>query len=265
MDPLAAARAALRDRQGPGARHDAPEAPEAPAETLLWARLGTASFARILNDLPDAALPGPSAVPGWTRAHVVARIGYQARALARLAEAAASGLASPRHASDEARRAEIETGASLPARALRHLAAHAAVHLDVAWRDLSGPAWDTRVTLTDGTEVAVRDTPWIRARALWLGTVDLGAGGSLRAAPPNLLDRLLADAAATWTGPGRTLVATDRSAPVRLGGGGSAIRGRAADLAAWITGRGGPTGSAAPCLSHDEPLPAVAADPPSEL
>lgn len=265
MDTLDAARAALRVRQGAGARHDAPEAP---AEALLWARLGTASVARLLNELPDAALSAPSALPGWTRAHVLARLGYQARALARLAEGAASGVAPPMHASDAARRAEIENGASLPARALRHLIAHAAAHLDVEWRDLSAPAWDTRLTLTDGAVIATRDTPWIRARALWLGAVDLDAGGSLRDAPPGLLDRLLAEAAATWRGPDRTLVAADRAAVIRLGAGGaggSAIRGRAADLARWITGRGPPSGSAAQHLSHDEPLPGVAVDPTSEL
>jgi maleylpyruvate isomerase len=262
MDTLEAARAALRARQGAGARHDAREAP---AETLLWARLGTACVARLLNDLPDAALSVPSAVTGWTRAHVLARLGYQARALARLMEGAASGVAQPMHASDAARRAEIENGASLPARALRHLVGHAAAHLDVEWRDLSGPAWDARLTLPDGTVIAARDTPWIRARALWLGAVDLDAGGSLRDAPPGLLDRLLTEAAATWTGPGRTLIAVDRASPVRLGAGGSAIRGRAADLARWITGRGPLAGSVAPRLSHDEPLPGVAVDPTSEL
>jgi maleylpyruvate isomerase len=262
MDPLAAARAALRVRQGAGARFDAREAP---AEALLWARLGTACVARLLNDLPDAALTAPSAVPGWTRAHVVARLGYQARALARLAEGAASGAMQPMHASEEARRVEIENGASLPARALRHLASHAAAHLDVEWRDLAGRAWDARLTLTDGTVITTRDTPWMRARALWLGAVDLDAGGSLRDAPPGVLDRLLAEAAATWTGPGRTLIAVDRASPVSLCAGGSAIRGRAADLARWITGRGPPAGSAPPHLSHEEPLPSVAADPTSEL
>ncbi|MFM9859481.1 maleylpyruvate isomerase family mycothiol-dependent enzyme [Pseudoxanthobacter sp. M-2] len=262
MDPLEAARAALRVRQGAGARHDAPEAP---AEALLWARLGTACVARLLNELPDAALYAPSAVPGWTRAHVVARLGYQARALACLAEGAASGAMQPMHASEEARRVEIENGASLPARALRHLVSHAAAHLDVEWRDLSGPAWDAPLTLPDGSVIATRDTPWLRARALWLGAVDLDAGGSLRDAPEGFLDRLLAEAAATWQGPDRTLIATDRASPIRLGAGGSAIRGRAADLARWITGRGPPAGPAAPGLSHEEPLPGVAVDPTSEL
>ena len=256
MDTLDEARAALRVRQGSGARYDAPEAP---AEALRWARLGTAYVARLLNDLPDAALFAPSAVPGWTRAHVVARVGYQARALTRLTASAASGVAQPMHASDEARRAEIADGASLPARALRHLYRHAVAHLDVEWRDLPAAAWDAAIELPGAGKIVMRDTAWIRARALWLGAVDLAAGGSLHDAPPGLVDRLLAEDAAAWGGAGRTLAATDRDVAIRLGTGGSAIRGRAADLARWIAGRG------ARHLSHAEPLPVVAVDPTSEL
>lgn len=256
MDTLEEARAALRARQGAGARYDAPTAP---AAALRWARLGTAFFARLLNDLPDAALLAASAVPGWTRAHVVARIGYQARALARLAAGAASGAAQSLDAPDEARRAEIDDGASLPAQALRHLYRHAAVHLDVEWRDLSAAAWDAAVMVPGPRTIAVRDTAWIRARALWLASVDLDAGGSLLDAPADLIDRLVAEAAAAWPGPGRSLVPSDRGVAIALAGGGPPVGGRAADLARWVTGRG------AGRLSHREPLPDVVVDPKSEL
>lgn len=256
MDTLEEARAALRVRQGSGACYDAPAAP---AAALSWARFGTAYLARLVNDLPDAALFAPSALPGWTRAHVVARIGYQARALARVAAGAASAVAQPIYASDEARRTEIEDGASLPAQALRHLYRHAAVHLDVEWRDLPADAWDAAVDLPGPTTIAVRDTAWIRARTLWLGCVDLDAGGSLLDAPAGLVDRLVAEAAAAWTGPGLTLVPSDRGAAISLADGGPPVGGRAADLARWIAGRGERR------LSHRGPLPDVAADPKSEL
>lgn len=256
MDTLDEARAALRLRQGAGARYDAPGAP---ARELAWARLGTAYFARLLNGLADADLRSASAVPGWSRAHVVARLGYQARALTRLTEWAATGRPQPMYASDGARRFEIEDGATLPAAALRHLFRHAAVHLDVEWRDLPSPAWDADLALPGGAAAGARDTAWIRARALWLGAVDLDAGGSFLDFPSPLVDRLLAERAAAWTGPGRLLVAGDRDAAIRLGGGGHEIRGRAADLARWITGRG------ARRLIHDAPLPEVVADPKSEL
>ena len=53
-------------------------------EELLQARRGTAFFARKLNELTDAELDGDSLLPGWTRRHVTAHVGYNARAIARL-------------------------------------------------------------------------------------------------------------------------------------------------------------------------------------
>ena len=85
MSTLDQARAELRARQGRGARYDAPEAP---AAALALARSGTAYFARKLNALSDADLYQPSQIPGQIRAHLICAVAYQARALARQAEAA---------------------------------------------------------------------------------------------------------------------------------------------------------------------------------
>ena len=162
-------RAALIARQGVGARWDAPGAP---AEALLSARRGTAYFARLLNGLPDHALARPSRIAGWSRAQVVAHVGYHARALAE----ALAGLrgADAGTAGDIATR--VARGASLPARALRGLFDHAAIHLDVEWRDLPGPAWDGRLSL-EGAEIAIRATPDLRAAVIWRAALDLDAGG----------------------------------------------------------------------------------------
>lgn len=254
MASIDEARAALRARQGSGARYDAPEAP---AETLAFARGGTAYFARILNGLSDRDLDGASLLPGVSRRRIVAQVGYQARALARSTQAAASGGSLPMAGSTAAWREEVEAGASLPARALRGLFRHAAVHLDVEWRDLSASAWDACLTLPDGSRGTTRETPWLRAREIWLRAVDMDAGGSFLDMPPGLVDRLLGEAAATWAGPPARLVPSDRGLPLSLGGAsGPSIHGTAADLARWLTGRG------ARRLRHDEPLPALsAADP----
>jgi maleylpyruvate isomerase len=75
------ARAALRKRQGSGARYDASSAP---ARELDWARRGTAYFARLLNPLSDGDLDAPSAVQGFSRRHIVAHIGYHARVLSEI-------------------------------------------------------------------------------------------------------------------------------------------------------------------------------------
>src|SRR5277367_5455137 len=63
-DPETLARTRLRERQGAGARYDAPTAP---AADLLLARRGTAYFARQLNALSDIELDGPSALAKQTR------------------------------------------------------------------------------------------------------------------------------------------------------------------------------------------------------
>ena len=252
MDALEKAREALRERQGKGARWDAPEAP---AELLGWARTGTAYFARVLNHLTREELDGASLVPGWMRRHVIAEIGYQARALTRLTEWAASGVATPMFADPAQRLEEIADGATLPDRALRGLFHHAAVHLDVEWRDLTASQWDAMVAGPDGEAICVRETAWLRARCVWLRAVDLDNGGSFLDFPPALVDRLIAESAAQWTGPALTLTPTDRDAAISVGAqGGPAVGGRAADLARWITGRG------ARRLTHDEALPALQID-----
>lgn len=151
-----AARDALRARQGAGARYDAASAPH---DDLLLVRRGTANFARKLNRLPDGTLYDPSLEAGWTRAHFVANVCYQARALTRLAEWARTGIEQAMYSSADARDAEIALGATLPAHALRNLFLHSSVHLDVEWRDLEDTAWDRTVRLLDGSEVPVRSTP----------------------------------------------------------------------------------------------------------
>jgi maleylpyruvate isomerase len=226
-----AAHEALRARQGSGARYDAATAP---ATELAWARRGAAYFARLLNELPDDALAAPSLVPGWTRAHVIAHVGYSARALARLVEWARTGVEMSMYESVEARAAEIALGATLPPRALRNLFHHAEVHLNVEWRDLTDVGWDAVVPGRQGAPFPIRETPWARAREIWIHAVDLDNGGSFLDLPPDLLDRLLTELAAEADA-GVTLVVSDRR--LRIGDG-PEVRGTAADLARWLAGRG---------------------------
>ncbi|WP_234186722.1 maleylpyruvate isomerase N-terminal domain-containing protein [Shinella sp. NM-101] len=181
MSGLDQARALLRQRQGRGARDDAPEAP---AGDLAAARLGTAFFARKLNELPDAALYVPSQLEGWTRAHVICDVAYQARAISRQIEAAAAGLiVPPLHEHAEAAEAEITLGATLPPRALRHLFDHAAIHLNVVWRDLDGGGWRAAGPGEDGLARLLSQTPVERARRLWQRALHLGNGVRLRDLP----------------------------------------------------------------------------------
>ena len=180
MGTLAEAREVLRARQGKGARYDAPEAP---ADALGLARRGTAYFARVLNWVEDDALYAPSGVPGWTRAHVVVDVAYHARALCRQLDAAAPGEVAAMYESDAARLEEIELGGVLPPRALRHLADHAAIHLDVTWRDLPGRLWVADAPDSTRRMRPLSATPAEHAALLWFGALDLAHGARPRDLP----------------------------------------------------------------------------------
>lgn len=182
------ARAALRSRQGLGARYDDDTAP---ARELDWARRGTAYFARKMNELSDADLDAESRVPGWGRRQVAACVGYHARALARVVERARTGAPLELWENDNQRDEEIEDGKTLPAGALRHLVDHAQVHLNVEWRDLDAAGWDKDLPFA-GIPTA-RSTPWLRAKEIWLRAIDLRNGGTFEDCPPDFLAELLTE------------------------------------------------------------------------
>ncbi|MDO9398134.1 MAG: maleylpyruvate isomerase N-terminal domain-containing protein, partial [Herbiconiux sp.] len=169
---------------------------------LAEVRLGQAFFSRALNEVRNDELTRPSRLPGWTRAHVVAHVGYNARALNRLVDWAETGVVTPMYASPEERDAEIELGATLAPRALRHLSDHAAIALDVAWRDLPAERWGATVTTALGREVLVSETVWMRTREVWLHAVDLQTGARLTQVPRAVAVRLLRDVTTAWAGRG---------------------------------------------------------------
>jgi maleylpyruvate isomerase len=217
---------------------------------LLLMRRGQAYWARQLAELPDDEFDQPSLLPGWSRRHLVAHVGFNARAVARLVEWARTGIENPMYTSDTQRAEEIAFGATLPVEALRHLAAHAAVHLDVEWRDLPEEAWSHEVRTAQGRLVPASETVWIRTREVWIHSVDLRNGASVRDFPAELHDLLLEDLIRVWTRKGAAaeraivLEPVDRDAVVSLVPTGEAaareplvVRGTAADLVAWGIGR----------------------------
>jgi maleylpyruvate isomerase len=217
---------------------------------LLLMRRGQAYWARTLAELPDDGFDEPSLLPGWSRRHLIAHVGFNARAVARLVEWARTGVENPMYLSDTQRAEEIEFGATLPVEALRNLAAHAAVHLDVEWRDLPEAAWSHQVRTAQGRLVPASETVWIRTREVWIHAVDLRTGASVRDFPPELHDLLLEDLIRVWTRKGAgaeqgiVLEPMDRDATVELAATGAAeartplvVRGTAADLVAWGIGR----------------------------
>ena len=212
------------------ARHDQTTDPRL-QEALLQARRGTAFFARKLNELSDADLDGPSLLPGWTRRHVIAHIGYNARALARLVEWAATGVETPMYPSTEARDQEINFGATLPPIALRHLFDHSAIHLSVEWRDLPAEAWHHKIKTAQGRTVPAEETVWMRTREVWIHAIDLDNGATFADIPEPVLERLLNDITGAWHARG-----TDEGLLVKVTGSDLTFGDTSAENPATITG-----------------------------
>lgn len=168
------------------------------AERLLIARRGTAYFAQRLAELTDEQLSEPTPLPGWSRAHLVAHVGYNAAALCRLLEWAATGIESPMYASAEQRGREIAEGSTLSAAALRNLFDHTVARLDEKWRNLPASAWEAQVRTAQGRRVPVSETAWMRAREVWIHAVDLGNGGRFGDFPDVVLESLLTDITGMW-------------------------------------------------------------------
>ena len=232
------------------ARHDLVEDAEIRAG-LLTARRGTAFFARKLGELSYAEMDEPSLLPGWSRRHVIAHVGYNARAIARLVEWAATGVETPMYASPEARNEEIEFGATLPPIALLNLFDHSAIHLSVEWRDLPADRWSVQVRTAQGRLVPVSETVWMRTREVWLHAVDLDNGARFADIPAEVLRRLLGDIWGAWEKRGETAGLAVRvdggdDAGLALGDAGTAgvtvVEGPLAAVVRWAAGRGAEPG-----------------------
>ena len=209
---------------------------------LAVVRAGTAYFRRVLNNLTDEEMAAPTALDGWTRKHLIAHVGYNARALARLAMWAATGEETPMYPSPQARGEEIEFGATLGAEALRNLCDHSAIDLDVRWRDLVADRWSAEVVTAQGRTVPVSETVWMRTREVWLHALDLNAGGRIEEVPNPVLERLLGDVVRTWQARDQLdglAIAVDSGMTLGNLEGDRSVHGDLHAMVRWATGRGG--------------------------
>jgi maleylpyruvate isomerase len=186
----------------------------------------------------------------------VAHVARNAEALTRLATWARTGVETPMYPSREHRATEIESSARLPADVLRHELASTAEDLDSALAALHDSGWQAQVRSAQGRLLPAAEIPWMRVREVWLHAVDLDAGVTVTALPPEVVDALFDDAVGTLSAaegcPAVRLAPTDRERTWSLGPEADApvlVRGEAAFVLGWLLGRNGPA-----------PLDATAAD-----
>ncbi|MGW0825945.1 maleylpyruvate isomerase family mycothiol-dependent enzyme [Streptomyces sp. NPDC002845] len=213
--------------------------------TLPWMHEGTALLSGVADGLTDDDLRAPSALPGWTRAHVIGHVARNAEALVRLATWARTGVPTPMYANREQRAAEIESSAALPPDVLRGQLKSTAAELQDALAALDPTAWQAEVKSALGRTIPAAEIPWMRVREVWLHAVDLASGTTFTDLPAPLIDTLLDDVTATLSTrpecPAVRLTPTDRETTWHLGPPTTQASLRAeapaAELLAWTTGR----------------------------
>jgi len=215
------------------------------SERMLLVRRGTDYCMRYVAELSDDEFNAPSLLDGWTRRHLVAHLAFNAAALGRLLDWAATGVATPMYESGAQRAEEIEGGSELEAGALRNLLVDETSRLDDKWQRLPQRAWSAPVRTAHGKMVPASETLWMRTRELWIHAVDLDNGATYSAMPAVVQTTLLTDIVDGWRANGASVDVEQTptgQVSVSIRGNpteeGFSVRGSMPSLLHWMTGRG---------------------------
>lgn len=174
----------------------------------------TPVFLNAVNSLSDESFAEPTALPGWTRAHVIAHVHSNAEALRRLVRWARTGEESRMYASPAQRSEEIETGAKLEPATLRELVFESAAALADDLARLNPVQRAHTVVTAQGRNITADEIAWLRCREVGVHAIDLAAGVAFADLPDEFLAALVQDVIAKRT-----------------------ANGELAGIAAWLTGR----------------------------
>ena len=131
----------------------------------------------VVDALDEGAFAAPSALPGWTRAHVVAHLALNARSHVDLFAAAARGEQAEQYPGGAAARAAaIEERSTHGPAALKALLRRSVYELEGAWAAANADAWQGSGLSPSGTVVSISELPYLRWRETLVHTVDLDAG-----------------------------------------------------------------------------------------
>ncbi|MFJ8044361.1 maleylpyruvate isomerase family mycothiol-dependent enzyme [Kitasatospora sp. NPDC096147] len=221
----------------------------------------TATLLRVAAELSHEQVPQPSALPGWTRGHVLAHISRNADSLVNLLDSASTGRDIPQYASAEARDRGIEADAPRPlAEQWEDLRASHRRFTEAAAR-LTEENWNAPLRHRSGYVFPAHELPRKRLMEVEYHLVDLAAGYTPADWPLAFAEAELPRLAALFEGsdglPELRLTATDTGATATTGGSAGApvtVEGPVRELVGWLSGR--TDGSA---LTAPAPLPALPA------
>lgn len=214
-----------------------PNSTFSPADTQAALTTGQNRLRALLPTLTDEALRAPSALPGWTRGHVLTHIEGVGLALARQARYALRGAQVDLYDGGRpARDAAIEAGHGRPAAQLSSALEEALDEIEASWSAVEPTDWTRPVRHRDGTLETAAQAWW---RELEIHTADALLGPTPRDWTLPFCAHLI-----TYLSPRLphghrvTLTATDNDDSWTFGEGRPVtVTGPAADLAAWLAGR----------------------------
>lgn len=203
----------------------------------------------IVAGLDEHTIHQPSRLPEWSRAHVVTHLARNADALVNLMTWARTGVEHPMYASRADRDADIDEGATRLAQVLREDLCAAGERFMAAATDLPVHAWTATVAGRLQSAIPAAEIPSMRLFESWVHLVDLDVGVDFADIPGHHLEQLVFGAASPHAGrvewPRVRLVAElpgDRTSTWEVGCAEDdrtyEVSGPAADVIAWLTGRG---------------------------
>lgn len=217
-------------------------------DSRAWVETGTDLISGQLAALSEEDYQAPSALPGWSRKHLVAHLACNAEAIGNLTHWAATGEPTPMYASPEARTAAIEAGATQSGTALTDAFNSTAAALAAAMDALTEKQWSHDVVTGQGRTVLASEAPWMRAREVMVHAVDLRTGVTFHDLPASFLAELCEDivgkrnatAGSAAEGPALALTATDADLQWQVVGTGEPVQatGTLAALTSYLSGRG---------------------------
>ncbi|MEV4611995.1 maleylpyruvate isomerase family mycothiol-dependent enzyme [Kitasatospora sp. NPDC049258] len=215
------------------------------ADDLRRVTESTELLLRTVAELAPEAVFEPSALPGWTRGHVLAHLSRNADSLVNLLESARTGLDIPQYASTEAREQGIRDGAARPLDEQLADLRHSHERFLAVAAELPAKAWHAQLRHRAGYLFPAHQLPFKRLAEVEYHHVDLAAGHTPAHWPESFATAefpRLAELFRTAEGlPSALLVAEDVELREHLGPAvgepGLTVEGPVRALTGWLSGR----------------------------
>lgn len=198
---------------------------------------------RTVDSLSAEQWAGPSLLPGWTRAHVVAHLALNGEAFAGALHGLLVDRPVPMYLSEERRSTDIDDLSRTPYDAIRERFFAATSRFRAVATSLHSRDWEREVPRVPGGPTwPARDLLGARQREVEIHHADLDAGYTHRDWPADfcsqLLDQVSGDHADSPDSEDFSVRATDLGNTWPVGAEGPIVTGTAADLGWWLVGRG---------------------------